>query len=549
MERAATIEAEIPMTEDESASPESDQLARRLRDSERWFATLLATVSEAVVATDREGAVRFMNPRAEALTGWRLEQARQRPVTEVLRIVGGSSPLSIESWLQLALAEGQPKRLPPDSALVDGAGERHAVEITVAPVGAGEASGDEESLGALLVVRDVTDRRALQGRLEYADRLAALGTMAAGVAHELSNPLAVIVANLTLFEQGLPGAQSQPRRGLDAATLTELLRDTTQAADNARRIVADLRSFTQLPEEEKEGADVARALRWALQSTAHAFRHRAQVVAEIGSLPRVPGSEARLGQLFVNLLVRAASALVPGRASDNQVRVTAATDTRGRALVEVRDSGAAIPRPFLDRIFDPFFAARSAQSGWGLGLSVCQGIAQALGGEITVQSDPETGSTFRVTLPPQLAAAPPAPAAASRPAAETTRARILVIDDEPLVRRAVARSLEPEFEVVAVATAGEALRRLECGEAFELILCDLMMPEMTGMELAARLEQKLPRMAARMVFLSGGAFTAESAAFLTSVGNRFVEKPFLPDDLSRRVADLMVSLGRNDPET
>jgi PAS domain S-box-containing protein len=545
MDRAATSDIRFLMSED---APEPDQLARRLRESERWFATLLAAVGEAVVATDREGAVRFLNPRAEALTGWRLAEAAQRPLAEVLRIVGGSSPLSIESWLQLALAEGQPKRLPADSVLVDGAGEQHPVEITVSPVDAGDADEGEGPLGALLVVRDVTDRRALQSRLEFADRLAALGAMASGVAHELSNPLAVIVANLTLFEQALPTGQSQPRRGLDAATLAELLRDTAQAADGARRIVSDLRSFTQLPDDEQAGADVARALRWALQTTAHSFRHRAEVVAEIGPLPRVSGSEARLGQLFVNLLVRAASALIPGRAPENQVKVTASTDARGRALVEVRDSGVAIPRAFLDRIFDPFVAARSPQAGWGLGLSVCQGIAQALGGDITCQSDPETGSSFRVTLPPLPGAAAPAAPAVARPVADSARARILVIDDEPLVRRAVVRSLEPEYEVLAVATAGEALRRLEAGEAFDLILCDLMMPEMTGMELAGRLEQNLPRMAARMVFLSGGAFTPESAAFLGSVGSRFVEKPFLPDDLSRRVGDLLASQRRNDQE-
>jgi CheY-like chemotaxis protein len=132
---------------------------------------------------------------------------------------------------------------------------------------------------------------------------------------------------------------------------------------------------------------------------------------------------------------------------------------------------------------------------------------------------------------------------------EATQTRILVIDDEPLVRRAVVRSLEREHEVVAVETAAEALRRLERGEHFDLILCDLMMPEMTGMEMAARLADSLPRMAARMVFLSGGAFTRESAEFLGSMGSRFVEKPFLPEELCRRVAELLTSIAGNRRET
>jgi CheY-like chemotaxis protein len=118
------------------------------------------------------------------------------------------------------------------------------------------------------------------------------------------------------------------------------------------------------------------------------------------------------------------------------------------------------------------------------------------------------------------------------------RSRILVIDDEPLVRRAVVRSLD-QHEVVAVETAAEALQRLESGEWFDLILCDLMMPEMTGMQMAACLAERLPGMASRMVFLSGGAFTRESAEFLGTMGTRFVEKPFLPDELGRRVAELL----------
>jgi CheY-like chemotaxis protein len=127
--------------------------------------------------------------------------------------------------------------------------------------------------------------------------------------------------------------------------------------------------------------------------------------------------------------------------------------------------------------------------------------------------------------------------------------RILVIDDEPLVRRAVVRSLEKEHEVVAIETAAEALRRLETGERFDLILCDLMMPEMTGMEMAARLRKRLPHMADRMMFLSGGAFTLESAEFLGAMGSRFIEKPFLPEDLSRRVAELLAAVGSNTPDS
>jgi PAS domain S-box-containing protein len=513
---------------------ERHTLETRLRESERWFSTVLNSIVDAVLCTDLRGAVSFMNPRAEALTGWTFEQAQQRPVGEVVRLLGASGETSIDAALAEALADRRSKSLPADSLLVDRGGERHAIDLDLSPI----LSDADKVLGAVLVFRDLTDRRALQRRLELADRLAALGTMAAGVAHEVNNPLAVILANLALLEDTL-GADGVPH--LDSRTLRELLRDSSLAAERVRRIVADLRGFTQPVDHDAGPADIARALRWALQATAHEFRHRARVIADVGDVPRVEGPEGRLGQLFVNLLVNAAQAITPGRAADNEVRVTATTGPRGEAVVQVRDSGDGITPENLSRVFDPFFTTKAPGLGAGLGLSVSYGIVQSLGGDISVQSAPGKGSTFKVVLPPapEPPAAAPAPAAPQVEPSEAPRARILVIDDEPLVRRAIARSLEREHDVVTVETAAEALARIEGGEAFDLILCDLMMPEMTGMEMAARLRRSLPALAARMVFLSGGAFTAEAAEFLRSVGSRYVEKPFLPDELSRRVAELI----------
>jgi PAS domain S-box-containing protein len=513
---------------------ERHSLETKVRESEQWFSTVLRAITDAVLCTDLQGHISFMNPRAEVLTGWSFAQAHQRAVGEVVHIASGHGPGSIEEALGAAVAERQVKSLPDDSFLIDLGGERHAIDLDVAPI-----VHDDKTLGAVLVFRDQTDRRALQRRLEVADRMAALGTMAAGVAHEVNNPLAVILANLSLLQQALAPEGPVGRLTLDRLSLAELLRDCSQAAERVRRIVADLRSFTQPADPDSGPADVGRALRWAVQSTAHEFRHRARVVADIGALPHVEGPESRLGQLFINLLINAAQAILPGRLNENEVRLTAYTGARGQAVIEVQDTGAGIPASIVNRIFDPFFTTKPPGGGTGLGLSVAHGIVHSLGGEISVQSQPNRGTTFKVVLPP--AAAQP-PAAVPAKIAETPgvpRARVLVIDDEPLVRRAIARSLEHDHDVVSVETAAEALTRLEGGEWFDLILCDLMMPEMTGMEMAARLQRSLPAVAARMVFLSGGAFTPEAAEFLRSVGTRFVEKPFLPDELSRRVNELL----------
>ena len=185
--------------------------------------------------------------------------------------------------------------------------------------------------------------------------------------------------------------------------------------------------------------------------------------------------------------------------------------------------------------------------GSGLGLSVCHGIVKSLGGEISFESEVGRGTMFRVRVPPTQRPRAAEPAADSGPRGEPERASILVIDDEPLVRRAIERSLDKEHDVVSAATAAEALERLQNGERFDLILCDLMMPEMTGMEMAARLREDQPAMYERLVFLSGGAFTPEAAEFLRSVSNRFIEKPFLPEDLRRRIQQLLEGHGQSGP--
>ncbi|HEY0709589.1 MAG TPA: ATP-binding protein [Polyangia bacterium] len=256
-------------------------------------------------------------------------------------------------------------------------------------------------------------------------------------------------------------------------------------------------------------------------------------------MPLLAGSEVRLGQVFVNLLVNAAHSIPPGQANSNEVRVTARTDARGWVVVEVSDTGSGIPAEIRGRIFDPFFTTKPTGMGSGLGLSVCLGIVKSFGGEIAVDSEYGRGSVFRVLLPPTQAADDAAREVVAEAGASQLRPRVLVIDDEPLVRRAIERSLEGDHDIVSAGSAAEALSILEKGEAFDLVLCDLMMPDMTGMDVAARLTRDRPDVAQRMVFLSGGAFTPEAATFLAAAGRRHVEKPFRPHDLQQRVRELL----------
>jgi CheY-like chemotaxis protein len=198
--------------------------------------------------------------------------------------------------------------------------------------------------------------------------------------------------------------------------------------------------------------------------------------------------------------------------------------------VEVGDTGTGIAPAVLPRIFDPFYTTKPVGTGTGLGLSVCHGIVSAIGGTIEVESEPGQGATFRVLLPVVR------PVVQARAPAASARARVLVVDDEPFVGRALGRILQSAHEVTVTTSALEALSWFEDGKRWDVMLCDLMMPELTGMELEARIARVAPEMVGRMVFMTGGAFTAPAREFVES-GRPCIEKPIDPARLRELVAE------------
>ncbi len=389
---------------------------------------------------------------------------------------------------------------------------------------------------ALAVVEDVTEKKRLEAQLMLADRMASVGTLAAGVAHEINNPLAFILANLEFALTELRVAAADP----------EVLRALGEARDGGlrvREIVRDLKAFSRADAEAHETLDLRRVLQSALGLAQNEIRHRARLEVDVGEIPHVTGSEHRLAQVFLNLLINAAQAIPEGRAAENVVRAVTATARDGRALVEISDSGSGIPAEVLPRIFDPFFTTKPVGVGTGLGLSICHGIVSGLGGEILVESAPGKGSSFRVFLPPAAASAQPHAVAhglAAAAGSAALRGKILVVDDEALVARAVGRILSSQHEVVTRTSARAALADVAgAGGGFDLVLCDLMMPDMNGMEFHARLREIAPALAERTLFLTGGAFTASAREFLARVPNPRIEKPFEPDALRALVARVL----------
>lgn len=491
----------------------------RLAERERWFSTTLRSIGDAVVACDQERRVRFSNRVAERLTGWSEADATGHLIDDVVRVVTDDADGEHDDAVTRAMRKRAPQSAPTIGSLVSRDGrEERMIELAAAPILHGDTL-----LGAVMVFRDVTEQRRMQEQLAVTDRLTSLGTMAASMGHEINNPLSY---NLTNIEFALGSLRELAERNAAAE-----IDDVIQALDDARMgsiriasIVADLRRFSRSQEEVQREVDVRVCVEWALRLTANQLRHAARLVTGFEDMPQVLGNDVRLSQVFVNLLGNASQAIT-GPTASNEIRVVARTDERGWAVVEISDTGPGMPPEIVSRVFDPFFTTKPAGVGWGLGLSICREIVVWMGGELCVTSEVGRGSTFSVALPPGAnARTMELPAIVD---AEPTRsARILVIDDNELVGRAIGRMLEDSHEVTLVGDGETALEHINRGEVFDLVLCDMMMPGITGMDLYEELARQRPTIARRMVFMTGGAFTPRAAEFLATVHNPTISKPF-----------------------
>jgi len=291
-----------------------------------------------------------------------------------------------------------------------------------------------------------------------------------------------------------------------------------------RAIVRDLSVFSRSAEEVREPVDVHAVLESSLRMARNEIHHRANVVRRFGEVPKAYANTARLGQVFLNLIVNAAQAIPEGHKEHNAITIT----TRrldDRVAVEIADTGAGIAPDVLPRIFDPFFTTSVSGVGSSIGLAISHRIVTALNGRIEVESRPGAGSTFRVILPrartgrtlgvPILGSpfeAPPPPRS------------VLAVEDDPMVGRTLQRLLAPH-RVTLATRAREALARIDAGEHFDVILCDVMMPELTGMDFHARLQAVRPDLADQIIFVSGGAFTARAREFFAKISNPRLDKP------------------------
>jgi PAS domain S-box-containing protein len=389
----------------------------------------------------------------------------------------------------------------------------------------------------VLEVRDITERKRMQEKLLVSDRMASLGTLAAGIAHEINNPLTYVMGNLEVLADALSGDGWPPDGSLDE--LRQAIADSNDGAERVRKIVKGLRSFTRAENSKVVPVDLTQVVEQAVKMTANELRHHAQLVRDLDPAPVMIADDGRLTQVFINLIMNAVHAIPPGRRDANCITVRTRADDDGGAVIEVQDTGGGIPPDVLARVFDPFFTTKDVGAGTGLGLSICHGIVIGLGGQIAIESTVGVGTTVRVSLPPGVADVVPSPGPvqpAAVGAAAAHRYCVAIVDDEARIGRALQRALGRDHEPTVFTSAQDLLTRIAGGERFDAIVSDVMMPTMTGLDLLEELQRVEPHQAARLMFITGGVFTETIKQRLNELGAPRLDKPFVLDDLRQMIA-------------
>ncbi|MFK8003994.1 MAG: ATP-binding protein [Polyangiales bacterium] len=394
----------------------------------------------------------------------------------------------------------------------------------------------------LALVRDRSDAKKLEERvtkaeliasLERSNRMSSIGVLAACIAHEVNNPLAYLAGNLTFLDERAKRNAAVDEEHIGALT------DAMNATERVRSIVAELKHYSREEKEISQSLEPSKVVEEALKIVRNETRHIAKVSTEFETAQvRVAASPNRLVQVIVNLLLNAAQALPPARKATNTIEVR--TTIEGDEVhIAVIDNGPGIPPELLERVTQPFFTTKAPGVGTGLGLAVCEEIVRQFSGTLSIENNALGGATITVRLPvaeDELASSselecvdPPS----------TAPGRILIVDDEPLVRRALMRLLR-EHEVVEAEGGEEALELLKKDENFDLILCDVMMPVVSGLDMYARVRDEFAPLDERIVFMTGGAFDPRLQALMQATAKvPVIDKPFDPDHLRRTVGEVI----------
>jgi len=481
---------------------ENARLVELLSSAKREWEKTVDAITQAICIVDAHGLVRRANRVFADLI--------QQPVTAIPgRPWLGLLPPTWSDPVARAIAEPTP------TSVEIRAGERLLL-LTAIPMA--------EPGSAVLVVEDQTERRRLQEQLIQSEKMSAIGQLIAGVAHDLNNPLASVVG----FSDFLAEAGEIPPH------LAEPIQVIRQEAERAATIVKNLLSFAR----SQEGERNLQPIRSILESTLVLLRNQLmanKVEATLEVEPDLPDVEVnanQIKQVFVNLINNANQAIASD-APSGRIWITA-KGQRDAIVVSITDSGPGMTDEIATHVFEPFFTTKGEGEGTGLGLSICQGIVREHGGRILLDTKPGGGATFTVELPTGARAA--RVAAAPAPVPEGKPLRILVVDDEPHILHYMRATLESWGHSVEVASDGAyALERALAGD-FDVIVCDLRMPHLSGRDMYLKLARQDPRAAERIIFATGDTVRGDTLHFLEGLGRPYLHKPFT-------LAELRAALG------
>jgi PAS domain S-box-containing protein len=418
------------------------------------------------------------------------------------------------------------KRLTPRDYVVRGRGRDVVVEVTSVPI-------DFEGGPAILAfLREVTEARRVQVELERAQRLAALGTLVAGVAHEVNNPLSFATLGTEVLRQFLRGDCRDLEEGHAA------LSNVSAALDRISEIVRDLRAFSRVDAPAPVPIELSEVLASALRMTAPTLRTRARLDVQLDQLPLVESSRGRLEQVFVNVLINAAQSFDSDQVSRNTLRIRASQQD-GEVSVVIEDNGRGIPPEHLPHVFDPFFTTKPVGVGTGLGLSICHAIITQHGGRIEVEPAGSGGTRVTVVLRAKQRGEAGPSIAQPVVVQGVGRKCVLVVDDEPAIRNLLATLLESEHDVTIAAGGVEAEALLvSAKQSFDAVLCDVTMPDLSGVTLFERVCKARPDLRRRFAFMTGGLFDDEVFERVGGADTPRLEKPFKTDEVTALVQRL-----------
>lgn len=406
----------------------------------------------------------------------------------------------------------------------------------------------------------IDEERKLRARLLHSDRLVAVGQLAAGVAHEVNNPAAFIIANLetlkehhALWSSRLVQSRLAAERGdleaikglLDDQQLddtfheaADMLQDNLSGMKRIVSIVRDLRTFSRTERDHIESVDLSEVIRIAANMTSKDIRYRAKLVTQIEDVPPVMGDRGKLTQVVTNLLVNAGQAIAEGNPEGNQVSVTC-KQVGPEIHITVEDTGCGMSEETKRRAFEPFYTTKPRETGTGLGLSLCGDIVRQHRGSLLFDSELGRGTKFLLSLPLEQPKAAEVVVPAAKPSQPNAAhlPKLLVVDDELALLGAYRRNLSKKFQVTLAASGTEGLAKLKQDD-FDVVLCDVMMTDMDGPSLYEAITKEKPEAADRFIFCSGGAFTPRTKDFIATVKCKVLAKPLDVSELTAAVREL-----------